>query len=132
MKVRKEFKAGIIVIITLLGFWWLFQFLKGKDLFSHQSVYYVKYDKVEGLSKSKNVNINGLRVGMVESIVPIPTKDKNVTCVVALTVDENFKFSKNTVAEIVSGLMNGAEINLALAEDNAETAKPGDTLKGIV
>jgi phospholipid/cholesterol/gamma-HCH transport system substrate-binding protein len=132
VKIRKEFKAGIIVIVTILGFWWLFQFLKGKDLFSNQSIYYVKYNKVDGLFTSKSVSINGLRVGMVESITPVLTKSNNVSFVVGLKINEEFKFSKNSVAQIVNSLMSGAEINLALAEDNAETAKPGDTLKGIV
>ncbi len=131
VKIRKEFKAGIIVIVTILGFWWLFQFLKGRDLFSHQDTYFVKYDKVEGLSKSKNVNINGLKVGMVESITPVPAKNNNISFVVELRVNQDFKFSKNSVAQIATSLMNGAEINLVLANDN-ETAKSGDTLKGGV
>ncbi|MGM5630658.1 MlaD family protein [Apibacter raozihei] len=132
MKIRKEFKAGIIVIISLLSFWWLFQFLKGRDVFSSQDSYYVKFNKVEGLSKSKNVSINGLKVGMVESITPIPTKNNNVSFLVELRVQKEFKFSKNSVAQIVTSLMNGAEINLLLAEDNAEIAKSGDTLKGMI
>jgi phospholipid/cholesterol/gamma-HCH transport system substrate-binding protein len=130
VKARKEFIAGIIVIITLLTFWWLFKFLKAQNVFTNQNTYYVKYDKVEGLSKSKNVNINGLKVGMVESIIPVPTKTKNISFIVAINVDQDYKFSKNSVAQIVTSFMNGAEINLVLAEDQAEIAKSGDTLKG--
>jgi phospholipid/cholesterol/gamma-HCH transport system substrate-binding protein len=69
---------------------------------------------------------------MVESITPVPTKNKNISFIVALKVNEDYKFSKNTIAQIINGFMNGAEINLVLAEDNAETAKSGDTLKGEV
>ncbi|PQL95977.1 MlaD family protein [Apibacter adventoris] len=132
MKIRKEVKAGIIVIISLLAFWWLFQFLKGKNLFSDQNIYYVKYNNVEGLSKSKNVNINGLKVGMIESITPIPAGNKNISFIVEIKVDKTYTFSKNTIAQISSSFMNGAEINLILAEDNADIAKSGDTLKGKI
>lgn len=132
MKISKEVQAGIIVIVSLLAFWWLFQFLKGKNLFSDQNIYYVKYDNVEGLSKSRNVNINGLKVGMVESITPIPAGNKNISFIVELKIDKAYSFSKNTIAQISTGFMNGSEINLALAEDNAAIAKSGDTLKGVI
>ncbi|MCT6869303.1 MlaD family protein [Apibacter sp.] len=130
MKARKEFIAGIIIIVTLIAFWWLFKFLKAQNIFTNQNTYYIKYNKVEGLSKSKNVNINGLKVGMVESITPVPTKTKNISFIVSINVDKDYKFSKNSVAQIVTSFMNGAEINLVLAEDQAEIAKSGDTLKG--
>lgn len=130
MKARKEFIAGIIIIVTLITFWWLFKFLKAQNIFTNQNTYYIKYNKVEGLSKSKNVNINGLKVGMVESITPVPTKTKNISFIVSINVDKDYKFSKNSVAQIVTSFMNGAEINLVLAEDQAEIAKSGDTLKG--
>ena len=109
---------------------WLFKFLKAQNIFTNQNTYYIKYNKVEGLSKSKNVNINGLKVGMVESITPVPTKTKNISFIVSINVDKDYKFSKNSVAQIVTSFMNGAEINLVLAEDQAEIAKSGDTLKG--
>ncbi|TWP24290.1 MCE family protein [Apibacter muscae] len=131
VKIKKEFKAGVIVIVTLLCFWWLFQFLKGKDVFSSQKIYYVKYNKLEGLSKSKSVYINGLKVGMVESIESIPTKNNNISFVVGLSIDKEFSFSKNSVAEIQNSLMSGAEIHLELSEDGP-IAQPGDTLKGII
>jgi len=130
VKARKEFIAGIIIIVTLIAFWWLFKFLKAQNIFTNQNTYYIKYNKVEGLSKSKNVNINGLKVGMVESITPVPTKTKNISFIVSINVDKDYKFSKNSVAQIVTSFMNGAEINLVLAEDQAEIAKSGDTLKG--
>jgi len=131
VKISRELKAGAIVIIAILAFWWLFQFLKGYNIFSREDTYYVKYNNVEGLEKSKSVKINGLRVGMVESIISVPTKNNNLTFVVALRIDKDYEFSKNSIAQISSEFMGGSAINLILAEDNA-IAKPGDTLKGVI
>ena len=131
MKISRELKAGAIVIIAILAFWWLFQFLKGHNIFSREDIYYVKYNNVDGLEKSKSVIINGLKVGMVESIIPIPTKNNNLTFVVALRINKNFEFSKNSIAQINSDFMSGAVVDLILAEDNT-VAKPGDTLKGAI
>ena len=129
MKISRESKAGVIVIIAILAFWWLFQFLKGDDKSTY--TYYVKYDNVNGLEKSESVMINGLKVGTVESITPIPTKNHNIAFVVALRINKNYTFSKNSIAQINSNFMSGAVINLVLAKDNA-VAKSGDTLKGVV
>lgn len=50
MKISKEVKTGLIVIVTLVGFYSLYNFLKGKSLFSEGNTYYIKYDDVKGLA----------------------------------------------------------------------------------
>jgi phospholipid/cholesterol/gamma-HCH transport system substrate-binding protein len=132
VKISRELKAGIIVIVSVLGFWWLFQFLKGHNLFSRDDFYYVKYGNVDGLEKSKSVMINGLKVGMIESITPVQTQNKNLSFIVELRINKDYTFSKNSVAQINSEFMGGSFVKLILAEDNAAAAQSGDTLKGVV
>ena len=66
MNLSKELKTGLIAIFAIIGFVVLYQFMKGKNLFTTDNVFYAKYDNVEGLSASNPVSINGLKVGQVD------------------------------------------------------------------
>lgn len=130
MKYSKEIKAGLIALLAIVGFIILFQFMKGKNLFSTDNVFYAKYDNVEGLAVSNPVSINGLKVGQVDEIKPITAKDGKIHFVVKVTVDDQFEFSKKSTVEIFEpGLMSGKEIRINLAYGQP-MAKDGDTLSG--
>lgn len=130
MKLSKELKTGLIAIFAIIGFVVLYQFMKGKNLFTTDNVFYAKYDNVEGLSVSNPVSINGLKVGQVDEIKPLTTKDGKLHFVVKLTIDDTFEFSRNSTVEIFEpGLMSGKELKINLFY-GGNTAKDGDTLKG--
>lgn len=130
MKFSKEIKAGLIAILAIIGFVILFQFMKGKSLFTTDNIFYAKFDNVEGLAASNPVSINGLKVGQVDEIIPITQKDGRIHFVVKVTVDDNFRFSRKSTLEIFEpGLMSGKEMRVNLAYGGAE-AKDGDTLSG--
>lgn len=130
MKFSKELKAGIIALIAIIGFVVLFQFMKGRSLFTTDNIFYAKYDNVEGLAQSAPVSINGLKVGQVDKIIPNTSKDGKIDFLVKITVDNNFEFSKNSTLEIFEpGLMSGKEMRINLMY-GGPTAKDGDTLKG--
>lgn len=131
MKITKEVKTGFVVIVTLVAFYSLYNFLKGRNLFSSGETFYVKYDNVNGLTPSKAVSVNGLRIGRVESIEIIDNKTP-IHFLVTVSLDKHVDFSKNTVAEIYEpGLMSGAEVQLLLDYEGTK-AENGDTLQGIV
>ncbi|NAW52218.1 MCE family protein [Elizabethkingia argentiflava] len=130
MKISKEVKAGLIAILAIVGFIMIFQFMKGKSIFSTDDNYYVKYENVEGLAKSSPVSINGLKVGQVEEIKPIARNGGSIYFVVKISVNKDFLFSKNSKVEIFEpGFMTGKEARINLAKDQLY-AKSGDTLKG--
>ena len=130
MKFTKEIKAGLIAILAIVGFIILFQFMKGKSLFTTDNIFYAKFDNVEGLEASNPVSINGLKVGRVDQIIPITEPDGKIHFVVKVTVDDNFEFSKRSTLEIFEpGLMSGKEMRVNLAY-GSPMAKDGDTLKG--
>ncbi|MCD9618937.1 MlaD family protein [Chryseobacterium gleum] len=130
MKFSKELKAGVIALLAIVGFVVLFQFMKGKSLFTTDNIFYAKYDNVEGLAQSAAVSINGLKVGQVDKIIPVTSKDGKINFVVKVTVDNKFEFSKNSSLEIFEpGLMSGKEMRVNLMY-GGPTAKDGDTLKG--
>ena len=130
VKFTKEIKAGLIALLAIIGFVILFQFMKGKSLFTTDNIFYAKFDNVEGLAASNPLSINGLKVGQVDKIFPITDKDGKIHFVVKVTVDDNFEFSKRSTIEIFEpGLMSGKEMRINLAYGQP-MAKDGDTLKG--
>lgn len=131
MKISKEAKIGVAVLVTLVSFFILFNFLKGKNLFTSGRVFKVKYENVSGLAPSKPVTINGLRVGRVEDIVIIDDQQP-IFFEVLISVEKDVQFSKNTVAEIYEpGIMSGPEVRLIL-DYGKDIAKDGDFLPGRV
>ncbi|MDO5614671.1 MAG: MlaD family protein [Cruoricaptor ignavus] len=128
MKISKEIKAGAIAVLAIVGFVILFQFMKGKNVFSTENIYYAKYDDVEGISRSSAVSINGLKVGQVEQIIPKTHKNGKIYFVMKILVNDEFKFSKNSTLEIFEpGIMSGKQARINIVYDGA-TAKSGDTL----
>ncbi|MDY0780012.1 MlaD family protein [Tenacibaculum sp. IB213877] len=129
----KELKTGIIsVIIIALGIWG-YNFLKGQDLFSPNSRhFYVEYKNINGLDEASIVTINGLQVGKVEKISFNTEGEKKGTLQVKLSIENDFEFSKNSIAKIYSaGLMGGQ--NLAIVPSyEGEIAVSGDYLQGEI
>ncbi len=128
--ISKEIKAGAIAILAIVGFMLLFQFMKGKSLFTTDNIFYAKYDNVEGLEQSSAVSINGLKVGQVDEIKPITDKSGKIHFVVKVTIDDEFEFSKKSTLEIFEpGLMSAKQVKVNLAY-GSPMAKDGDTLAG--
>lgn len=129
MKITKEVKTGFIVIITLVAFYAMYNYMKGKNLFVTGNTYYVKYNNVNGLSTSKPVTVNGLRIGRVDDIKIIDHVTP-IYFVATIKLDKKINFSKNTIAQIHEpGMMSGAEIRLLLDYEGS-MAVDGDTLIG--
>ena len=131
MKITREVKTAILVISGILLFVYLFNFLKGNDLFDSSRTYYTVYNNVEGLTPSTPVTINGLNVGKVLEIGF--TDDGTGKLLVKLAVENEFEFSKNSEAQLYeAGLIGGKAIAIIPAFDNAENAVKGTYLKGSV
>ena len=61
----KEFKVGLFVVLMAASLYIGFNYLRGLDVFSPLTTYYVKYPNVSGLNKGDRVILNGLDVGSV-------------------------------------------------------------------
>ena len=130
MKISNEVKVGIAFTLTIAGFFWGMNFLKGTDLFSTSNKYYVVYDDVNGIVKSNPVIMNGFKIGQVDKI--IYAEDKSGRLIVTLRVDDNVFIPKSSNAVIVSSdLLGSKAIELEMSEDKTP-AKNGDTLVGNV
>lgn len=127
-KISHEVKIGITALITIIVFIWLFNFLRGKNLFSSTANYYVVYDKVSGLAESSPVEVNGYKVGVVQSIKFLDPKSGRL--LVTLNVRKDFKLPVNTVAEITTAtLIAGMKVQFVYG-DGSGFYSSGDTIPG--
>ncbi len=134
-KISNEVKVGATALLTILVFIWLYNFLKGKDLFSSKATYYVVYDKVGGLAESSPIEVNGYKVGVVQSIKFLdPLSGK---LLVVLSVDKNFRLPVNTVAEITTAtLVAGMKVQFIYGNGpgtyNNQDTIPGRLAESII
>lgn len=129
-KISNEVKVGATTLLAILVFIWLYTFLKGKDFFTNNVYYYSVYDKIGGLAESSPVEINGYKVGVVQSIDFIDTESGKL--LVVFSVSKDFVLPKNTIAEIVPmSLLGGMKVQFAYG-NGPGTYSDGDTIPGIL
>lgn len=126
MKYSKEVKTGILAVIAILILIFGYSFLKGQNLLDSSRTFYAIYADVEGLSTSSPVTINGHKVGQVTKIDFL---DQTGLLVVTFTVDSEFQFSKNSLAQIYGGgIIGGKSLGIVPEYEIDQVAKSGDTL----
>ena len=126
MKLTKEIKAALFVLLGVFLFLIGFNFLNGTSLFKSEKNLYAIYDQVEGLQSGTTVTVNGLSVGKVSSIDFLPNSNR---ILVKFTVRNDLNFSKNSIAEIYeSGLLGGKSIAIIPVLDRNRMLVSGDTL----
>jgi len=132
LKLTKEIKTAILVITSILLFIWGYSFLKGTDILTNYSTFYVEYEEVEGLVVSAPVTINGYVIGQVKSIT---FKDK-ITWkpIVEIQIHEQYSIPKSSTALIYEpGLIGGKMIQIIPGTENAAImALSGDYLNGDI
>jgi phospholipid/cholesterol/gamma-HCH transport system substrate-binding protein len=68
MKISKEVRVGLFMVISLVLLYLGFNYLKGIDFFSSRKKYYAIYENVDQLMPSNQVYLNGVSVGRVSRI----------------------------------------------------------------
>lgn len=131
MKISRELKTGIIALLSIVLFFWGYNFLKNQSIYDKTRTYYAEYSNVQGLSPNSPITINGLNVGKVSDISFHPLK-KGVL-IVHLKLTNDIQFSKTSIAEIYSpDFISGKSMRINLTYDGGAIAKDGDTLIGSV
>ncbi len=113
---------GIVLFI------YLFNYLKGEDLFSDTVTYYTEFD-YNALSTNSQVTIRGNAVGKIEEIKYDFETGKTV---VYFSVDPKLEFSTNSTVRLYeTGIMGGNNLAIIDAHDG-DLAKKGDFIKSEV
>lgn len=132
MKFTKEIKVGFLAVIGIMMSVFSFNYLKGINLFEQNRKFIVKYEKVDGLSVSNPVTMNGFKIGKVQKINF--NSDNTRELLVDIVIDNDVVFPKTSLAELYeTGLIGGKAIAIIPDYKNDSTiAIDGDLLKGVV
>lgn len=121
MKIANETKVGLLAAIALAILIIGYSFLKGNDVFSRDNTYYTLYERVDGLTVSKPVLVNGYQIGRVSKMELM--EDGRIRT--ELKVSRAYSIPSNTVAKITStDLLGGKAIVFELG-DSPKYAQSG-------
>ena len=132
MKFTKEIKVGFLAVLGIIMSVFSYNYLKGINLFDKNRKFTVKYEKVDGLSVSNPVTMNGFKIGKVQKI---NFNSKNTReLLVDIIIDNDVIFPKTSLAELYeTGLIGGKAIAIIPDYKNDSTiAIDGDYLKGVI
>ncbi|MFP4025980.1 MAG: MlaD family protein [Thiohalospira sp.] len=130
MKIRKESKIGIAVVITIAFFIWGYNFLKGKNILSSSNHYYAVYDHIDGLEEASPVHLSGYKIGVVESI-KFHKKDRK-KIVVRFSAKKDIKLPHNSNAVIYPETLIAGKAIKIIFSDSQNFYQSGDTIPGIL
>lgn len=136
MKVSKEFKVGLVVILTTLLMIFGVNYLKGNSFFGGDDVYYAYFPSSGSLTPSSSVTLNGVEIGKVLSVDLVNPSEfidpKNRVLVKFSIQNPELRLAVGSKIEIVPGVLStGIQINQNFIADKGYF-KIGDTLSGGV
>ena len=130
MTISKPVKIGIFVTVVFVsGIWGLF-YLRGLDLFSKETKYYIVYENIQGLVSSNPVQIKGLKVGQVSNITFTDGQYNNI--VVEIIIKHGYKIPKGSIGKIYSADLMGSKSIEIITGKSLEYMKDGDTLQSDI
>lgn len=125
MKISNETKVGILAALAITLLILGFNFLKGKNLLERKNTIYAVFPRVDALSPSDPIKINGLQVGLVSDL---EEKDENLSgVVVALNITKKINIPENSYAMIMSSPLGSSTLNIVLGTSE-KYIQEGDTL----
>jgi phospholipid/cholesterol/gamma-HCH transport system substrate-binding protein len=127
VKLSKEVKTGIVVVVAIALGIYGFNYLRGTDLFKKSFTLYAVYTRSEGVIQANPVLVNGYKVGQVQSLKLINGKN-GYKVLMTLMLTEKVDIPKGSHAKIVSSDLLGSkaiEINFS---DSTIMVNNGDTL----
>lgn len=127
MKIKREFKIGLLAAAAIFLFIWGLNFLKGKDIFSRQLIFYAVYDDVTGLIESNPVSLNGVNIGQVNRIRFMP--DGSGRILVENIIRRDVIIPDNSISILTGMSLTGTREIIISLGDSPNLISDGDTLK---
>ena len=128
MRISKEFKVGLFMVVSITLLYFGFNFLKGIDFFSTSNKYFVIYQNIDKLTESNQVFLNGYAVGRVSDIQIQQRKNR---VIVELDIDSEIILTDSSVALLNGELLGGRFIQLSVGL-GGNVLKAEDTLRSEV
>jgi phospholipid/cholesterol/gamma-HCH transport system substrate-binding protein len=128
MKISKEVRVGLFMVVSLVLLYLGFNFLKGIDFFSSRKKYYVIYENVDQLMPSNQIYLSGVSVGRVSKIQIEQARER---VLVELEIDSYVVLNDSSIA-ILNGDFLGTKFIQLVVGHSPNELKPKDTLQSSV
>lgn len=135
MKISREFKVGVLVILGILLLYSGVNFLKGNSIFEQDREYYAIFDNSNGLAVSNEVQLNGFKIGLVKNVQLHPTIAQKILVTFSIINDEVLVPHGSIINMISLDVLGTKALSLSL--NTEPTTSPayyesGDTLTSFV
>ncbi len=121
MRVKNEVKIGLITLTALILGYLCLNFLKGIDLFTSKSEYYVRFHNIGDVSTATPVKINGFKVGIVkEKELQFDEQEQVYVSVLELSLDPEVRLMKGCQIAIRSNMLTGTELIIKTPEEKTK------------
>lgn len=128
MKISKELKVGVFMVMSIVLLYFGFNYLKGIDFFSSTNKYYAIYDNVDKLMPSNQVYVNGYSVGRVSRI---QFQQRRNRVLVEMEIDADIVLGDSTVAMLNGDILGTKFIQLNVG-NLSNPIQPKDTVRSDV
>lgn len=130
MKISNESKVGALTVVTVTVLILGYQFLRGKEVFKKEKVYYAVFENVNDLDVADEVKIKGYTVGTVKSLKRM--NDHVGNTVVVFSVDNSINVYKNAIAELSASPIIGSRYIDLVNGKSDDFQESGDTLESKI
>lgn len=127
---KKEIKIGLVAVAGLVLLFFGMNYLKGLNIFSTDTKYYLSFKDISGLTSSSPIYADGYKVGVVKRIDYDFEKPGNIK--IEAGIDPSLHIPEGSTAEIVSDLLGNVQVNLLLADNTQERLAPGGLISGDI
>lgn len=128
MKIKNETKVGILaafaIALLIIGY----NFLKGNSIFSSETTLFARYTRVDGLTVSKPILINGYQIGRVAKLQLEP----GGTILATLSVNSKYEIPENSIARLEGTDLLGSKAIVMSLGNSKKMAEDGFTLNANV
>ena len=130
IRLTKEIKAGLIVVLGITALILGFSYLKSNSLLGKSTKLYAVYDHVGGLQSGTAVSLNGFSVGTIDDITFL---DETGKLMVSFTLITDLPIPADSKAELYdTSVLGGKGLQVILGTPGSAIAQNGDTLISIV
>jgi len=130
LRLTKEIKAGLIVVLGITALILGFSYLKSNSLLGKSTTLHAVYDHVGGLQSGTAVSLNGFSIGTIDDITFL---DESGKLMVSFTLTTDLPIPADSKAELYdTSVLGGKGLQIVLGTPGSAIAQNGDTLTSMV
>ncbi|MBC6110360.1 MlaD family protein [Pedobacter fastidiosus] len=128
MKIKNETKVGILAALAIALLIIGYNFLKGNSIFSSETNLLARYTRVDGLTVSKPILINGYQIGRVAKLQLEP----GGTILATLSINSKYEIPENSIARLEGTDLLGSKAIVMSLGNSKKMAEDGYLLNANV